>query len=113
MTHYSDPSDLASSIEEQQRAAALAAARSRSISTEAPDEDDQGNRYCLDCGETIPPARIAAVGAVRCVDCALALECRQRFSKFTGKGGLSTYRRPEADSGNERTKEIPSPDQDD
>jgi DnaK suppressor protein len=113
MTHYSDPSDLASSIEEQQRAAALAAARGRSIPAEAPDEDDQGNRYCLDCGEAIPPARIAAVGAVRCVDCASALEYRQRFAKFTGKGGLSTYSRPEADSGNEPTREISSLDQDD
>jgi len=113
MTHYSDPSDLASSIEEQQRAAALAAARGRSISTEAPDEDDQGNRYCLDCGDAIPPARIAAVGAVRCVDCASALEYRQRFAKFTGKGGLNTNSSSEADSGNEPTRKISSLDQDD
>ncbi|MDA0126501.1 TraR/DksA C4-type zinc finger protein [Vibrio sp. MarTm2] len=37
---------------------------------EQPDEDQDGNRYCLSCGATIPPKRIKAQpNAVRCVSC--------------------------------------------
>ena len=37
---------------------------------EQPDEDEDGNRYCLDCGALIPPERIKANPyAVRDVSC--------------------------------------------
>lgn len=38
--------------------------------TEQPDEDEDGNRYCLSCDATIPLKRIKAQpNAVRCVSC--------------------------------------------
>lgn len=48
---------------------AVTAARRQLAPSEAPDEDDKGNRYCLDCGELIPPERVQSVNAVRCVAC--------------------------------------------
>lgn len=37
---------------------------------EKPDEDEDGNRYCLNCGSVVPPKRIEALpNAVRCVSC--------------------------------------------
>lgn len=63
-----DISDIAAEYEQRDRDMALA--RRRAVPMEEPDEDGNGNRYCLDCGEIIPKARVAAVMAVRCVDCA-------------------------------------------
>ncbi len=71
----SDPNDLASDLEEAQRQQAIALARM--APAEEPDEDD-AHRYCLDCGEIIPPARVAAVQAVRCVSCAQRRELRKK-----------------------------------
>lgn len=45
--------------------------------TETPDEVD-GIRYCLDCGEVIPEARVIAINAVRCVYCAGMRERKQK-----------------------------------
>ncbi|WP_311567255.1 TraR/DksA C4-type zinc finger protein [Photobacterium arenosum] len=37
---------------------------------EQPDQDENGNRYCLSCGVLIPPQRVAVVpDCVRCIDC--------------------------------------------
>ncbi|MGK9452695.1 TraR/DksA C4-type zinc finger protein [Acidithiobacillus caldus] len=83
-----DEGDIASQFEEAERAAAIS--RLRQGLQEDPDEDDQGNRYCLDCGEIIPPARVQAVQAVRCVDCASLLE---RGKRHVGVGGISRYLR--------------------
>ena len=56
----------------------------RSGLMEPPDEDDQGNRYCLDCGEAIPQARVDAVQAVRCVGCAEVKERGRRLARMRG-----------------------------
>ncbi len=66
--------DDASELEEITRVSALHLARTRFQTTEPADEDDAGNRFCLDCGEVIPRARVNLVDAVRCVDCAKDLE---------------------------------------
>ena len=87
-----DEGDIASQFEEAERAAAIS--RLRLGPQEEPDEDDRGNRYCLDCGEIIPPARVQAVQAVRCVDCASLLE---RGKPRVGVGGISRYLRVEND----------------
>jgi DnaK suppressor protein len=58
--------------------AVVATARSRLAHGEMADEDDKGNRYCLDCGELIPPARVESVNAVRCTECAGTREKERR-----------------------------------
>lgn len=81
-----DPLDAAARLEESQREAAIArtlAAQTR----EAPDEDEHG-RYCLDCGETIPAARVAAVQAVRCVHC---VQARERKAKRVTGSDIRRY----------------------
>lgn len=65
--------DDASVITERDLAQILAA---RKLSVEEPWEED-GVRYCLDCGTSIPVARVDAVDAVRCVDCQARREHRQ------------------------------------
>ena len=70
----SDLTDEASELEQFVRMNALRAVNARLHPDESPDEDEAGNRFCLDCGEDIPPARVAAVGAVRCVECAGRIE---------------------------------------
>jgi DnaK suppressor protein len=65
-----DPSDVASRNEMMETREALRRQVANQTPSEAPDEDEQGNRYCLDCAEVIPPARVKAVAAVRCVHCA-------------------------------------------
>jgi hypothetical protein len=47
-----DDADIATERSEQEMA--LFRAQRASTRFELPDEDDAGNRYCLDCGETIP-----------------------------------------------------------
>ena len=84
---HGDEGDVAAVFEEAERNAALARVLAGPV--EEPDEDDQGNRYCLDCGDTIPPARVAAVKAVRCVDCATIRERKNR--KMSGHGNIRRY----------------------
>lgn len=72
----SDPNDMATELEEAHRQAAIA--KARLAAKEEADEDEFG-RYCLDCGDVIPPDRVAAVQAVRCVPCASAREKRKRL----------------------------------
>lgn len=46
---------------------------------ETPDADENGNRYCLSCGEQISMARIEAEPhAVRCVECQHIKEVKER-----------------------------------
>ncbi|MBN6741784.1 TraR/DksA C4-type zinc finger protein [Acidithiobacillus sp. MC6.1] len=85
MESCADPLDQASKRELQQIKSVLEAQRAAWACREAPDEDDAGTRYCLDCAEPIDPKRVAAVDAVRCVACATARE-RQAGRKW-GKGG--------------------------
>lgn len=79
----SDPNDLASELEEAHRQLAIAAVRA--APAEPPDEDEDGVRYCLDCGAIIPPARIQLVQAVRCVPCVQLRELRQKQGVQTRK----------------------------
>ncbi len=57
----------------------MALHRVLAVPQEDPDEDAQGNRFCLDCAETIPPARVQAVQAVRCVHCATIREKKRKM----------------------------------
>jgi phage/conjugal plasmid C-4 type zinc finger TraR family protein len=70
----SDVFDRASRLETEERERLIAARLNRPA--ELPDEDERG-RYCLDCGDTIPPARVLSVGAVRCVECQQGKEHRE------------------------------------
>lgn len=72
-----DEADVANRMQESEMR--LAMAQRATARREAPDEDDQGNRYCLDCGEIIPQERVQAIDAVRCVYCA---EKRERGSRL-------------------------------
>ncbi|MBV7315465.1 TraR/DksA family transcriptional regulator [Shewanella sp. NIFS-20-20] len=65
MTDYLDG---AQAVEQAFRDNAIARQLRREV--EQPDEDDQGNRYCLSCGNEVPKARLIAwPTAVRCVFC--------------------------------------------
>ncbi|MBU2763340.1 hypothetical protein HFQ13_09300 [Acidithiobacillus sp. VAN18-1] len=80
--------DIAAEYEQRDRDMALA--RRRAAPMEEPDEDGNGNRYCLDCGEIIPKARVAAVMAVRCVDCAGHREKMLRIQGAVGSPANET-----------------------
>lgn len=56
---------------------------------EPPDEDEKGNRYCLDCGELIPEQRLKIMPfAVRCVSC---LSIKEKFAKQARQpGGINS-----------------------
>ncbi len=84
-----DDADIAAELERREREASIA--RILSVSIEEADEDEQGNRYCLDCADLIPPARVQAVGAVRCVDCAQARERAGRDKRIAGRGNIRRY----------------------
>ena len=76
-----DSFDQAMDIEERNHernlAAAARTAREKLAPAEKPDEDDKGNRFCLDCGARIPRKRVASVNAVRCVACVQRAEKEQ------------------------------------
>lgn len=81
MTDTSDPTDVASDREQQARDLAIANHVNRP--RETPDEDENGNRFCLDCADEISKARVAAVDAVRCVDCeSMHEEKRKKYRTF-------------------------------
>ena len=52
-------------------------------------KNGKGNRYCLDCGDTIPRARVEAVQAVRCVNCVVVRERGLRVARM--RGGVTRY----------------------
>jgi DnaK suppressor protein len=80
-----DVLDQATVIEEMFRDQAMAAHRARAAVTEQPDEDEDGNRYCLTCGDEIPALRIKYLpNAVRCVSCESKRENQQRIASARG-----------------------------
>ena len=63
-----DQFDKAQEVEQIFRDRALAHQLNKSV--ERPDEDEDGNRYCLSCGKPIPVTRLKAMPtAVRCINC--------------------------------------------
>ena len=83
----SDVSDIATRNEQANIAMRLEERRLAMLHQEAPDEDANGHRFCLDCADDIPPARVQAVNAVRCVVCA---EKRERLLRLGAqRGGAS------------------------
>lgn len=67
--------EFAEALEESLREKALADVRARANAVPPPDFD---GKHCNDCGDPIPPKRIAT-GAYRCVGCQ---ECVERGSKL-------------------------------
>jgi len=108
-----DEVDLASAREEMAREEAMARIRAQLTNPgEDPDEDAEGNRYCLDCGEIIPQGRVVAVNAVRCVECATRLERGKPRRSVALAGGIRRYLRPESgdDTPVESLSDIPYPE---
>ncbi len=92
-----DEADVGAKNTEEHLMDALARQREALVPHEEPDEDAQGNRYCLDCADIIPSERIQAVQAVRCVRCAAK---RERFNKLThGRGGAGRVMNDEGNDG--------------
>ena len=92
-----DEADVGAKNTEEHLMEALARQRAALVPQEEPDEDAQGNRYCLDCADIIPSERVQAVEAVRCVTCAAK---RERFIKLTqGRGGAGRIMNDEGDFG--------------
>ena len=92
-----DEADVGAKNTEEHLMEALARQRAALVPQEEPDEDAQGNRYCLDCADIIPSERVQAVQAVRCVRCAAK---RERFTKLTqGRGGAGRIMNDEGDFG--------------
>lgn len=70
--------DRAQQQEQESRDRAIANQLARR-GTETPDQDAEGNRFCLSCGEQIARDRLeAAPDAVRCVPC-------QRWQETLGR----------------------------
>lgn len=68
--------DQAKKREQFERQRAIDNVRKRDIETEQPDEED-GIRYCLDCGGEINLKRLEArPHSVRCVDCKTTRELK-------------------------------------
>jgi len=66
--------DKAKQQEQMARKIAVEAVKTADIETEMPDEEN-GERYCLDCGHTISAKRLKArPQSVRCVPCKSAQE---------------------------------------
>ena len=79
--------DREEQIHAMQLKVAVDVARRKLVPGEEPDEDDKGVRYCLDCGEVIPLARVESVNAVRCVACTAQREDDGRRQARQGISG--------------------------
>ncbi len=82
-----DPMDQASATEALFLRQALAERERQKWATpqETPDEDAEGNRYCLDCGDVIPAQRVSIMpNAVRCVAC---LSIKERLARQARQPG--------------------------
>lgn len=73
-----DEIDRGQKQEQETRDLAIKAQLQRDVETESPDEEN-GIRYCLDCGLAIPTARLEKrPQSVRCVECKEIQEIRGR-----------------------------------
>ncbi|WP_031574059.1 MULTISPECIES: TraR/DksA C4-type zinc finger protein [Acidithiobacillus] len=85
--NLTDPADIAARNEMAHRISLIKQKQADLTPYEEPDEDDQGNRFCLECADKIPEERLLALPrAVRCVPCAERLEAMQR--SFRRGGGF-------------------------
>lgn len=76
-----DVLDQAKKQEQMARRIAIDNVKNRDIETEAPDEED-GIRYCKDCGEKINLKRLEArPESIRCVDCKTDRELQNKGYK--------------------------------
>jgi DnaK suppressor protein len=75
---YTDPLDVAAMDSMHAVNRRLQEMQAKPSDPREPDTDDLGNRYCLDCGVLVPAARVSAVNAVTCVECARIIERRQK-----------------------------------
>lgn len=82
----SDLADIGAQTTERFLEAALARHHAQQRPTETPDEDSEGNRFCLDCADRIPFERVQAVQAVRCVTCVGTREHRAKMANRPGGG---------------------------
>jgi len=72
-----DDADIAQRIEERQREQALTLHRERA-QRQSEEESDVKTRNCIDCGDPISKARLAALPyAKRCVECQEYMEWRR------------------------------------
>lgn len=80
MTQETDILDVAAELTEYANQKSLENWRMGLQTGEEPDVDENGVRYCLDCGDVIPPERIAVAipSPVRCVSCQSVIESRRR-----------------------------------
>ena len=63
-----DQLDQAKELEQTFRDKALAHQLNHTV--EQPDEDEDGTRYCLSCGDVIAKERLKVIpSAVRCINC--------------------------------------------
>lgn len=84
---YGGVDDIASEVENLEREMFILEHKrrvERMFSLEKPDEDEEGNRFCLSCGIHIPPARVLSVGAVRCVSCQGKIEKQAKMYNTRG-----------------------------
>jgi RNA polymerase-binding transcription factor DksA len=89
---HADPIDEAAALAASLADGAIAAARRANAPETHPDFDGES---CIDCGDTIPEARLA-MQKVRCVHCQSVLERRQKQVARPGWTQNSTWDNPEA-----------------
>ncbi|MEY2335879.1 TraR/DksA C4-type zinc finger protein [Acidithiobacillus ferrianus] len=83
-----DPADIATRNEMLANHARIARMRIEAESSEQPDIDENGVRYCLDCATAIPEDRITVLPtAVRCVPCAAVRE--RMMKQHRARGGIN------------------------
>lgn len=68
-----DFADVATDIADQHLAVSLANHQIKQSSV--------WSEYCEECGEVIPPARLAVIATTRCVDCQGIFEAKSRVSR--------------------------------
>ncbi len=82
-----DDADMALPLQEEFLNRGIALSQKSLQRTEEPDEDENGNRFCLDCGQEIPPARVQILDAVRCTHCASR---KERIARLYAGGVVKT-----------------------
>lgn len=86
-----DEIDDAQTVNELHQEVSLAEARAKTAPETHPDFD---GKHCVECGEEIPPGRLA-LGKVRCVECQTVIEKKaKQFAKSADRVEHSFYTWP-------------------